>query len=201
MANSVSIKNLFPFDSQKGVSIKNNNNLFIEITDALNNPIIGVLTITGGSSIDGVYSGESNYLFETDEDSNILFTATQLGYTPDAVLIDLIQTGLRTFTLVLTTTKVLFTCTTTFKNGEGVTVSKPLSTGYIEVVFTGNLSFNLVDYLPTFEAIPLGGSKYSGQVLGYSLLSSSASSVTYRVDVVKESGDFCYLSNFIKKQC
>lgn len=97
--------------------------------------------------------------------------------------------------------KIEFTCDTNFKNSNGDTVSRPLTNGYVEVKFSTSNPANIDDYSVCFEAMPVGGSKYNSVVLGYELIASDASGFTYKVDVVQQNGDYCYLSNIMKIQC
>lgn len=189
-------------DKQYGVSGLNQNNLFIEICDTSNNPIQADIIISGGSGVDGNYSGFSEYPLTTITTTNIDVTASASGFISKTENIDEINSfGYKVIKIILEPSTVDFLCTTLFKNEFGATVTKPLRNGYVEVTFSGSTDFNYQDYSTLFEAIPVGSSKYNSVVLNSEVINSGTDFVTYRVDVVQENGDYCYLSNITRDEC
>jgi len=158
-------------------------------------------TVTNSINNDSVNSLEVLTLSVNQSDT-LDVSASAPGYSDNSLSISFtLGTPQRLVIQLQEIPKINFTCTTIFKSADGVTVEKPLSNGYIEVTFTGDNTYDKTNYTPYFEALPLGGSKYNSTVLGYEVLSQTVSSIVYKVDVITEGGEFCYLSNYIKNQC
>lgn len=213
--NGVSLVNVNPFDIQKGASIvsinsldrqKGNslvstNNLFVLLCTIDGNPLVGTITVSGGLDIDGVYTGFDDYPFTTSGGSGINFEASAPGYVTNSVQEDVNQYGYQEIKIFLEPDVVVFSCTTLFKNQFGVEVSKPLRNGFVEVTFSGSTDFDYTEYSTLFEAIPVGSNKYNSIVLDGEVIDSSTDYVTYKLPVVQQNGDFCYLSNITKNEC
>lgn len=198
MAIGLSIVSNNPIDSQKGVSIINTNNLFVDIFDSLGNPIEAEIQINGGLSVDGFYSGADSYSFVTGSAIGVTIEASKVGYTTAQVIVDVNEFGYAVARLELEPSISLLTCTTTPKSIQGVTVSKPIFGSYLEVVFTSIGNINELDYFVIFTAYP-NGSKTSGVPVNSRFIGSSPNSLTYHIDVLD--GEFCYTSTISKKQC
>ncbi len=193
-------ENLIP--RSYGFSLLSSNNLIVKICDELNNDLTGTITITGGSNIDGAYSGFDEYPFDVDADySNITFEASASGYITDSIVTNVSINGLLEIKFNLIADVVEFSCTTLFKNSDGVTINEPINSGYVEVTFSGSTNFNKDDYQITFEAMASGSSKYSSLVLESELIDEQTDSISYKVSVVPVSGDYCYISNIVNKLC
>ncbi len=176
--------------------------LVVSVETLAGDPILNpTYTVTNSAVNDSVNT--KDYLFLTVAQSDTLdITASKSGFQDNTVSVSFTEGEPQRITIVLSEVeKINFTCTTLFKSADGVTVDKPLSNGYIEVTFSGGNSYDKANYTPYFEALPLGGSKYNSTVLAYEVLSQTVSSIVYKVDVVTQGGEFCYLSNYIKKQC
>ena len=188
--------------NNSGFSTDNLVDLVVSSVDLMGNAITGVtFEITGSINSNSTNTGDF-IAVSVGQNDNLDITASVVGYQENTISVSFVEGTPQRLVIVLTEVdKIDFNCTTTFKNSEGVTVSKPISSGYVEVTFMGNNPISTDGYSVLFEAIPSGGSKYNSVVLGYSLLSSTSDSITYKVDVVNQIGDFCYLSNIIKKQC
>jgi len=186
----------------KGFCIDSRIDLIISVEDTNGDPLNNVTFKTTNSSNSGTQSITKTLLLAIDNTETVTVETSLAGYITKTTNINFVKGTPQRVTIVLSKApKVLFSCTTTFKNSEGVTVSKPISTGYVEVVFTGDSAVDVSLYSVLFEAIPPGGSKYNSIVLNNELTSSTANTLTYKVEVVQEPGDYCYLSNIIKKIC
>ena len=166
--------------------------------DIITNP---TFTVTNSAVNDSVNTTEVLTLSVGASDT-LDISAVAPGYQSNNLSVSFTEgVPQRLFIVLSEIPKVLFTCDTTFKNSEGTTVARPLSSGYVEVKFNTSEAVDPNNYTVSFEAMQIGSSKYSSIVLGYELTSFDASGLTYKVDVVTNSGDYCYLSNIIKKQC
>ena len=158
-------------------------------------------TVTNSINNDSINT-EDVLTLSVNQSDTLDISASAIGYTDNSLSVSFtVGTPQRLVIQLQEIPKINFTCTTLFKSADGVTVEKPLSNGYIEVTFSGDNSYDKANYTPYFEALPLGGSKYNSTVLGYEVLSETVSSIVYKVDVVTQGGEFCYLSNYIKNQC
>ena len=184
-----------------GTSVVSQNNLYVSVCDQSLNPLAAQIDITGGSDVDGVYSGFDEYPFTTGSFIDINIEASAIGYINNDVTVNLNEFGYVFVKIELVPDTVLFTCTTLFKNRFGITINKPLLDGYVEVKFQGSAAFSKDDYFTTFEAIKQGGSKYASIVLSDELEIEETDALTFKVAVVQEAGDYCYLSNISKKLC
>jgi hypothetical protein len=176
--------------------------LVVSVEDLLGDPILNpTFTVTNSLGNDSVNTKDV-LLLSVGQSDTLDISAVATGFQSNSISVSFVDGSPQRLVIQLSEIpKILFTCTTTFKNSLGVTIDRPISTGFIEVVFTGNGAYDKDDFIPTFEAIPFLGSKYGSTILGFEVLSETLSSISYKVDIVPESGDFCYLSNYIKKQC
>ena len=189
------------FDKSFGLSVKSLNNVYVLVCDDIGNPISAQVDITGGSDIDGVYSGFSEYPFTSGTYSSINIEASASGFVTNSVVSDFSENGFEVIKIILIPDITTFLCSTTFKNKFGVTIDRPLIDGFVEVIFSGSSNFSKDDYIFTFEAIRSGGSKYASIILPSELTDEQTDSLTYKVGTVQVEGDYCYLSNISKKLC
>lgn len=90
---------------------------------------------------------------------------------------------------------MIITCTTTYKNKDGVEVSLPLSDGYVEVRFDFDENISTAEYDVYMEAIKLGSPRESAILLDKTLVSSTLTNSIWRANTVLEAGVWQYLSN------
>lgn len=90
---------------------------------------------------------------------------------------------------------MIITCTTTYKNKDGVEVSLPLSDGYVEVRFDFDENISTAEYDVYMEAIKLGSPRESAILLEKTLVSSTLTNSVWRANTVLEAGVWQYLSN------
>ncbi len=144
---------------------------------------------------------DSEHHYTVPENSDLSFTASALNYVTKSVTYTY-SSGKKKLVIELVKIETVpLSCTTIFKNRFGSTVTRPLTDGYVEVTFQSSAGLNENDNAVYFEAYPVNGSKYSLILLNHELISSGPDYLTYKVGVVKETDDYCYLSNIIKKQC
>lgn len=184
-----------------GASLTSNNNVYVSICDDSLNPVSAQIDITGGSDVDGIYSGFDEYAFTTGSFSGINIEASAVGYITNDVTVDFDALGNVLVKIELLPDTTTFTCETLFKNKFGITIEKPLLDGFVEVEFSGSSPFDKSNYILTFEAILSGGTKYASVVLDNELIDEQPDSLTYKVSTVQVQGDYCYLSNISKKLC
>jgi len=189
------------FDSVYSLSFKSLNNVYVEVCDDIGNPVSATLTISGGSDVDGLYSGFAEYPFTTGSFVGINIEASAAGYVTNSVISEFNENGYTVIKIELLPDTTTFSCSTIFKNKFGITISKPLLDGYVEVVFSGSSPFDKSNYQFTFEAILSGGTKYASIVLDSELIDEQVDSLTYKVGTVQVEGDYCYLSNISKNLC
>ena len=97
----ISIVNNNNFDNQFGLSIVSQSNVYVIIEDSGGLSVNANLTISGGSDIDGVYSGFSNYSFVSGTYANITFEASSVGYITNSIIENINKNGFVTITIVL----------------------------------------------------------------------------------------------------
>ena len=201
MATGLSIQSLGVSDSQKNFEVSNISNIRVLICDTNLAPLDAQIIVIGSSGVDGTYGDYSEHPLDGFDVVGMSIEASKPGYIPQTIIGNydsFVQYEVK-FELVPDT--VLFTCTTLFKNRFGITINKPLLDVYVEVKFQGSAAFSKDDYFTTFEAIKQGGSKYASIVLSDELELEETDALTFKVAVVQEAGDYCYLSNISKKLC
>lgn len=199
--SGLSIVSTSPNSGVNGVSLVSNNNVYVLICDDNLTPVSAQIEITGGSDVDGVYSGFDEYAFTTGSFSNINIEASATGFITNDATVDFDEFGNLVVKIELLPDTTTFTCETLFKNKFGITIDKPLLDGFVEVEFSGSSPFDKSNYILTFEAILSGGTKYASIVLDSELIDEQPDSLTYKVSTVQIEGDYCYLSNISKKLC
>ena len=103
--------------------------------------------------------------------------------------------------IILEPNTLSFSCVTVAKNAEGATISQPISSGYLEVTFTGSNPFDPDNYIFSFNAFSPGNSKYSMLTLNGEEVSRTADTVVFKFDLVDSNSSFCYIPNISNKQC
>ena len=197
----VSLISTAKLDNKFGISVVSKTNLFVQVIDILGNPLAADIQITGGLNVDGTYVGFSDYGFTSDSAVGVTFEASRIGYTTNQVISDVNEFGDVTIIIQLEPNTLTFSCTTVAKNSNGVTVSKAISSGYLEVVFTGSSPFDPDNYLFSFNAYIPGNSKYSVVTLFGEETSRTTYTVTFKFNLVDSNQDFCYIPNISSKQC
>lgn len=195
-----------------GISLTALNNLIINIVDSDTLlPLDANIEIVNNTDNNNIYSNgisgfeASTHSYYINVLSNVTITISKNGYATQIINLNNLDPNnlyIQEMQLSLIVVGIpVLSCSTTFKNEFGATTTRPLINGYVEVIFSGSTDFDINDYSVLFEAIPVGSLKTNSIILNNELIDSTTSSYTYKVDVVQEVGDYCYLSNIIKKQC
>lgn len=199
---SLSIVNNARVDRQFSLSVISFTTVYVEICDESLNPLIADLKITGGSSIDGIYSGQSIYQFNSDTAEDITFNASLFGYMSASAIEDINEHGYKVIKLVLTNDFTIFiSCDTVAVDAEGNEISSVIEGGKIKVTFTADSPFDIANYYVSLEAYKEGNNKDAVVSLNGELTDSTPNTVTYIFDAVDDSGTWCYIPNIIRRQC
>lgn len=185
-----------------GLSFDDFIDLVVYAVDENDNILSGVtFTVTNSTSNDTTITG--NFIgLSVGQSDNLDVTASSFGFISASISISFTEgESQRLFIVLQEVPRILFNCTTEFKNSQGITIDKPITSGFVQVTFSANANFNIDDYSVLFEAIRVGGSKFNSVILGYELTSNIGSVAIFKINVVQEQGDYCYLSNIIKKIC